>query len=109
MDKAKRIDAFVRVRNSVRNVKWLEQISEDKTLKKSIYIERMLAQERARLKQYEEEAKPYLEGLKHIEYAFVIAYYFYGETTIETARIIDRSVRQCERIRRKFHKWKAES
>lgn len=62
-------------------------------------VERMLTREKARLAQYEAAARQEMAAMKPGEYAFSLMYYIGGYSLEETSRMIDRSVRQCERYR----------
>lgn len=64
----------------------------------------MLMQERARLKEYEAEARREMESMRPELYAFCALYYLAGLTLAETGEAIDRSERQCERYRREIER-----
>ena len=71
----------------------------DVRLEKKEALERMIAREKMRLEEYEAAARREMALMKPGEYAFCLMYYIGACTIRETSRLINRSVRQCERYR----------
>ena len=101
-DHAKRNEALAWLRAKVLLVKHLERQSVEGANKNQPYLKKLLEEERAEMEACAERARLYMKGLKQIEYEFVIAFFFSGMSIQETGTAIDRSIRQCERLRKRF-------
>jgi len=77
----------------------LEKIAENVSGDARHYLQNRIKNERAVLDQVEEQAKGLMKDLKPIDYSFITMYYFLGMTIQETSEAIDRTFRQCERIK----------
>ena len=71
----------------------------DMRLEKKDALERMLRRESQRMREYEQEARRWMDAMKPELYAFCLMYYIGGYGMLETSETMDRSVRQCERYK----------
>ena len=74
----------------------------DVQIEKRDAMERMLRRESEVLRQYEEEARALMDGMRPEHYAFCVMYYIGGLSLEETAEAIDRSIRQCARYKKEI-------
>lgn len=98
------IKALRKVRVCAKTVRHLEELSGSDVYNLP-YFKGLIKRRSEELKACEEMAQPYLDDLTPIEYAFVSAYFFGGLNLEEVSKMIDRSSRQCARLRSKFGKW----
>ena len=71
----------------------------DAALAKKDALERLLTQECARLRRYEEEARREMDTMRPEIYAFAAMYYLCAMSVEETAEALGRSERQCMRYK----------
>ena len=62
-------------------------------------LERMIGRECRRLRDYEKDAREEMDLMRPGMYAFCSLYYLTGMSIEDTAEMIDRSLRQCNRYR----------
>ncbi len=67
-------------------------------------MEKSLEQEEKRLREYEEEARDAMIGMKSGAYAFCLYYYICGMNLEDTAKMTDRCERQIRRYKREIEK-----
>lgn len=65
-------------------------------------LERLAARESALLREYEREARRFMDGMSPEDYAFCALYYLAGLSLGEVAEALERSERQCLRYKRRI-------
>jgi len=74
----------------------------DAQLEKKEAMERMLRRESNLLRRYEREARKEMDLMRPEHYAFCAMYYIAGFSLEETAKALERSIRQCARYKREI-------